>query len=46
MLAKWIRNSAKNYNGGQPTGMPPHPVDVMSDSQLQAVITFLLDQKQ
>jgi mono/diheme cytochrome c family protein len=46
MLAKWIRDSAKNYNGGQPTGMPPHPADVMSDSQLQAVITFLLDQKQ
>lgn len=45
-LDKWIRDSANNYNGGTPTGMPPHPVDTLGDSQLQALITFLLEQKQ
>lgn len=45
-LEKWIRDSATNYNGGQPTGMPPHPEAQLSDSQLQALITFLLDQKE
>jgi mono/diheme cytochrome c family protein len=41
-LEKWIRDSAGNYNDGNSTGMPPHPVDALTDSQLQAVITFLL----
>jgi mono/diheme cytochrome c family protein len=44
-LDKWIRDSANNYNNGTPTGMPPHPPDQMNDSQLQALITFLLEQK-
>jgi mono/diheme cytochrome c family protein len=41
---KWIRDSAANYNDGQSTGMPPFPEDRLSESQLQALITFLLDQ--
>jgi mono/diheme cytochrome c family protein len=45
-LDKWIRDSANNYNGGTPTGMPPHPKEQLGDSQLQALITFLLEQKQ
>jgi mono/diheme cytochrome c family protein len=45
-LEKWIRDSATNYNDGKPTGMPPHPAGTLTDSQLQALITFLLDQKQ
>jgi cytochrome c550 len=44
-LDKWIRDSATNYNGGQATGMPPHPVQAISDSEMKALITFLLDQK-
>jgi mono/diheme cytochrome c family protein len=44
-LDKWIRDSANNYNGGTPTGMPPHPKDTLGDSQLQALITYLLEQK-
>jgi cytochrome c5 len=44
-LDKWIRDSAANYNGGQATGMPPHPVQAISDSEMKALITFLLDQK-
>jgi mono/diheme cytochrome c family protein len=43
-LELWIRDSATNYNDGEATGMPPHPEDVLSDSQLQALITFLLTQ--
>ena len=43
-LEKWIRDSAGNYNDGAPTGMPPHPEGSVSESQLQALITFLLDQ--
>jgi mono/diheme cytochrome c family protein len=43
-LEKWIRNSAENYNNGEGTGMPPHDETVLSESQLQALITFLLDQ--
>jgi mono/diheme cytochrome c family protein len=43
-LEKWIRDSAVNYNGGEPTGMPPHPEEALSESQLRALITFLLDQ--
>jgi mono/diheme cytochrome c family protein len=43
-LEKWIRDSAANYNDNAPTGMPPHPVDAVSDNQLQALITFLLTQ--
>ncbi len=45
-LDKWIRDSAKNYNGGKQTGMPAHPESELSQSELQALITFLLDQKQ
>jgi mono/diheme cytochrome c family protein len=45
-LERWIRDSSVNYNGGTPTGMPVHPVGKISDSALQALITFLLSQKQ
>ena len=43
-LGQWIRDSAGNYNDGEPTGMPPHPESALSDSALRALITFLLDQ--
>jgi mono/diheme cytochrome c family protein len=43
-LEQWIRDSAVNYNGGAATGMPPHPESSLSESALQALITFLLDQ--
>ena len=43
-LTKWIRDSAGNYNDGESTGMPPHPEGVLSESQLNALITFLLAQ--
>ena len=43
-LGQWIRDSAGNYNDGDPTGMPPHPESALSDSALRALITFLLDQ--
>jgi hypothetical protein len=43
-LELWIRDSAGNYNGGTATGMPPHPVDALSESALTALITFLLSQ--
>jgi mono/diheme cytochrome c family protein len=46
MLELWIRDSAGNYNDGEGTGMPAHPESQLSDSALQALITFLLDQKQ
>jgi mono/diheme cytochrome c family protein len=39
----WIRNSA-DYNGGTATPMPAFGEDVLTESQLQALITFLLDQ--
>jgi mono/diheme cytochrome c family protein len=40
-LEAWIRDSSV-YNDGNPTAMPPFG-DELSDSQLQALITFLLD---
>jgi mono/diheme cytochrome c family protein len=43
-LELWIRDSATNYNDGNPTGMPPHSEDAINESQLQALITFLLTQ--
>ena len=43
-LSKWIRDSAGNYNDGESTGMPPHPESALSESALQALITFLLTQ--
>lgn len=43
-LELWIRDSSANYNDGNATGMPPHPEDSLSDSALQALITFLLTQ--
>jgi hypothetical protein len=43
-LELWIRDSAGNYNDGNATGMPPHPEDAVNDNQMQALITFLLDQ--
>ena len=46
MLELWIRDSATNYNDGQATGMPVHPEGKISDDALQALITFLLTQKQ
>lgn len=44
MLELWIRDSAANYNDGQPTQMPAHPEGQLPDDALQALITFLLDQ--
>jgi len=41
-LEAWIRNSA-DYNGGNATAMPPFGEDVLTESQLQALITFLLN---
>ena len=41
-LENWIRDSSTNYNGGEPTGMPPHSEDQLNESQLRALITFLL----
>ncbi|HEX2140736.1 MAG TPA: c-type cytochrome [Candidatus Limnocylindria bacterium] len=46
MLELWIRDSAANYNDGESTGMPPHPEGQLSESALQALITFLLEQRQ
>jgi len=43
-LELWIRDSAANYNDGTATGMPPHPESSLSESALQALITFLLAQ--
>jgi hypothetical protein len=43
-LEQWIRDSAANYNDGETTGMPPHPEGQLSESQLTALITFLLSQ--
>jgi mono/diheme cytochrome c family protein len=43
-LEKWIRDSAGNYNGGESTGMQPFPESAVGESQLRALITFLLDQ--
>jgi mono/diheme cytochrome c family protein len=43
-LEKWIRDSATNYNDGEATGMPPHPEGELTESQLTALITFLLEQ--
>jgi len=43
-LEKWIRDSATNYNDGASTGMQPFPEGQLSESQLTALITFLLDQ--
>ncbi len=43
-LELWIRDSAVNYNDGVATGMPAHPEASLPDSNLQALITFLLEQ--
>jgi mono/diheme cytochrome c family protein len=43
-LMLWIRDSAANYNDGAPTGMPPHPESQLTESQLTALITFLVAQ--
>ena len=43
-LEAWIRDSSGNYNGGEPTGMPPHDEEQLNESQMQALITFLLAQ--
>lgn len=45
-FTKWIRDSTNNYNGGTPTGMPAFPESTLNNDQLQALITFLLTQKQ
>ncbi|MEX0625489.1 MAG: cytochrome c [Chloroflexota bacterium] len=45
-LERWIRDSAVNYNDGIATGMPVHPEGRISASAMQALITFLLSQKQ
>jgi mono/diheme cytochrome c family protein len=45
-LERWIRDSSVNYNDGTPTLMPVHPEGKVSKSALQALITFLLSQKQ
>lgn len=41
---QWIRDSSANYNDGTPTGMPAFSEADLTASQLQALITFLLDQ--
>jgi mono/diheme cytochrome c family protein len=43
-LEQWIRDSSGNYNGGEPTGMPPHTEEQINESQMRALITFLLAQ--
>ena len=43
-LHDWIRDSAANYNDGQPTGMPAFPENQISEEEMQALITFLLTQ--
>jgi mono/diheme cytochrome c family protein len=43
-LELWIRDSSANYNDGTATGMPPHPESAVNESQLRALITFLLSQ--
>jgi len=43
-LEEWIRDSSGNYNDGVATGMPAHPEDKLNESQLTALITFLLEQ--
>ena len=43
-LELWIRDSAANYNDGASTGMPPHPEGSLNESQMTALITFLLTQ--
>jgi mono/diheme cytochrome c family protein len=43
-LEQWIRDSSANYNDGEFTGMPAHPESELSESQLTALITFLLAQ--
>ena len=45
-LERWIRDSSVNYNDGALTNMPVHPVGKISASAMQALITFLLSQKQ
>lgn len=45
-LEKWIRDSAVNYNDGTTTGMLVFPEGKISASAMQALITFLLSQKQ
>lgn len=45
-LERWIRDSAVNYNDGTATGMPVHPEGKINASAMQALITFLLSQKQ
>ncbi len=45
-FTKWIRDSSNNYNGGTATGMPAFPESQLTNDQLQALITFLLTQKQ
>ena len=44
-LELWIRDSAGNYNDGASTGMPAHPESQLSESALDALITFLLTQE-
>lgn len=44
-LEKWIRDSSGNYNDGESTGMPAYPEDVLPEDQLQALITYLLEQQ-
>lgn len=44
-LELWIRDSATNYNDGNATGMPPFPETALPASQLEALITFLLEQQ-
>jgi hypothetical protein len=43
-LELWIRDSSTNYNDGTATRMPAHPESSLTESQLTALITFLLTQ--
>ena len=45
-LRKWIRDSAGNYNDGNDTGMPAFPEEDLSDEELEALITFLMEQQE
>lgn len=45
-LEKWIGNGAINYNDGAAIGGMPAYQEILSESELRALITFLLDQTQ
>jgi len=44
-LEKWIRDSAGNYNDGTTLGMPAYTEEQLPEDALQALITYLLEQR-